>query len=34
MKRQATTGKNSFVRYGLKPHYVRTSSTYRGGIRE
>lgn len=34
MKRFATSGKNSFARYGLKGHSVFTSfHSYRGGVR-
>lgn len=33
MKRRATSGNNSFARYGLKGHSVRTLHTYRGGVR-
>lgn len=34
MKRFATTGSNSYARYGLKGHSVSSSfHTYRGGVR-
>lgn len=33
MKRRTTKGNNSFARYGLKGHNVRTLHTYRGGVR-
>lgn len=33
MKRKPSSGHGSFARFGLRPHYVRTNSTYRGGIR-
>lgn len=33
MKRYKTSGQGRFARFGLRPHQVRTNSTYRGGIR-
>lgn len=33
MKRYNVSGSNNFARFGLRPHHVRTSGTYRGGIR-
>lgn len=33
MKRISSSGHGSFARFGLRPHHVRTNSTYRGGIR-
>lgn len=33
MKRKTVNGSNSFARFGLRPHQVRTSSAYRGGRR-
>lgn len=31
--RKPSSGQNSFTRFGIKPHYIRVSSTRRGGIR-
>lgn len=33
MKRYASSGNNSFVRFGLKGYRVRTFHNYRGGVR-
>lgn len=33
MKRKNSSGNNSFSRYGLKGHNVRSTNTYRGGVR-
>lgn len=33
MKRKTVAGNNSFARFGLRPHRVRTTKAYRGGIR-
>ena len=33
MKRYASSGQGSFARFGLRPHWVRTNSAYRGGRR-
>lgn len=33
MKRVPTSGQGNFARFGIKPHHLRTNSTFRGGIR-
>lgn len=33
MKRKSKMNGNAFARFGIRPHRVRTSSDYRGGIR-
>lgn len=33
MKRFSSSGQGSFARYGIKGHTIRTSGTYRGGVR-
>lgn len=33
MKRFKTSGRGSFARFGLRPHWVRTNATFRGGRR-
>lgn len=33
MKRYNASGNNGFARFGLRPHHVRTNSTFRGGRR-
>lgn len=33
MKRIRSTGRGSFARFGLRPHRVKSSSTFRGGRR-
>lgn len=33
MKRRSVSGSNSFARFGLRPHRVRTAMAYRGGRR-
>ena len=33
MKRKVSTGRGSFARFGLRPHWVRTNSAFRGGRR-
>lgn len=34
MKRKSVKGNNSFARFGLKPHRIRTNGTFRGGRRQ
>lgn len=33
MKRYNVGGGNRFARFGIRPHSVRVSHTYRGGVR-
>lgn len=33
MKRIKSNGKGSFARFGLRPHWVRSSGAFRGGRR-
>lgn len=33
MKRHNSSGFSKFARYGLKGHSVRSTNTYRGGVR-
>lgn len=33
MKRLRSSGRGSFARFGLRPHYVRTGADFRGGRR-